>query len=216
MALRGGKLTFEQWRDCCFLTQGDEPALEVPGKTVQHLTQLFQSADSLVRLYSAEQIARGVWYIFGIESGMFHHVTDQYVAHARAAEVYASMETMYRSCFDVLCNAGGTTMDDLSETAQLDGAVYMIWDMDCVESPIIFPDRAPHLVDPAFRTLETVLFESRTTACMKSALHALGHLVPYHRERCGAIFAGFFRERGRSVPEWLFEYASAARTGMVQ
>lgn len=223
---------FDAWVHYCFTLggpdfkrAGDEDDIQRREETyvcidprviAEFLCRLFNSCEELVDRYSPDTLGAGTWFIFGVGSGFFHEVRESVVPAELQVEVYSTMARMYTHCFDKLCNRRGTCRDDVSDTDELDGAVYMIWDMDCVEGGVMFPDRNPHLVEPGFATLETVLLRCSTPSCIKGALHALGHLHHYHRDRCAGLFAKFFNERGRSVPGWLFEYASAARTGMVQ
>src|SRR5690606_28505777 len=82
-------------------------------------------------------------------------------------ELYRAAARMYLNCYDKRCNRGPSD--------HLDTAVYMIWDMDYIEIPAIYPADYPHLADPAFELLETVLSRCTAPACIQSALHGLGH-----------------------------------------
>jgi hypothetical protein len=74
-------------------------------------------------------------------------------------------------------------------------------------------DQRPHLVEPGFRVIETVLAECRTSSCRISALHGLGHLHDYHGRRVERIIDGFLARP--DLPEWLRTYAMKARGGCV-
>ena len=105
----------------------------------------------------------------------------------------------------------------------IDCAVYMIWDMDHIESSVMCPELWPHLVEPGIGVLETVLTKCRTSACLISALHGIGHIYGYltrqgHTEktitaRLQSIVDSFLKNR--SMPDWLREYALEAREGHV-
>jgi len=92
-------------------------------------------------------------------------------------------------------------------------AVHMIRDMDDVEGAVMFPDATQHLVEPGFATLRGTLEHCNTGSCLKGALHALGHLRPYHTRRVDAMIDDFLRRRVTSLPLWLLACAEHARAG---
>jgi hypothetical protein len=96
--------------------------------------------------------------------------------------------------------------------SRLEGAVYMIWDMDCVEGAAMW-EQFDYLVDTCFDVLAVAL-DCRSGACRVSALHGLGHLAMYHPQRVEQIVDSFMRKR--NIPQWLREYGEAARAGYVQ
>ncbi len=78
----------------------------------------------------------------------------------------------------------------------------------------MFPDQHPHLVEPGFGVLETVLAKCRTSSCLMSALHGLGHIQMENPRRVEQIIDEFLSKR--QIPMWLHEYAMSARKGAVQ
>ncbi len=222
-----GVLEYGDWLENCW-TRGrvefqsgpsevGEKAETLPAPVLaEYLVRMFGRAGDLRGRYSRDQLAEGTWFLFGIASGYFGTIREPEVPARLQAEVYAGMFRLYAEVYDHLCNGDGTSPDDCSDTDPLDIAVYMIWDMDCVEGAIMFPEQTPHLVEPGFATLEAVLRRCRTPSCLKSAMHGLGHLQPYHQERVAALIADLLDQRARSLPQWLNDYALAAMKGMVQ
>lgn len=223
--------TFEQWREYCF-TQGhadfstfDDAAaseraerfLSIPAPTAaDYLCTLFENAAALEALYTPDQIGDATWFIFGVGSGYFGDIRCQGASHDQQVRVYGSMLRMYTDLYDRLCNQRGRSLDDHTGSDKLDIAVFMIWDMGCVEGAVMFPDTSPHLVEPGFATLRGILERCNTGSCLKGALHALGHLRDYHPERAGELIDRFISARGPGLPTWLIGYAERARSGCVQ
>jgi hypothetical protein len=224
--------SFEDWREYCFthgyadfhghndeagIAEREERFSRVPPRVLaEYLIRLFEDSRFLRETYTAQQLADGTWFIFGLGSEYFHEVRDPGVPAELQARVYRAMPTMYLEVYDRLCNDQGRSSEDLSDAAALDIAVYMIWDMDCVEGAVMFPENSPHLVEPGFGVLQTVLDRCSTGACLKGALHALGHLEMYHPERVRTMVDGFLERRRDRLPAWVVEYALEAREGAVQ
>jgi hypothetical protein len=87
---------------------------------------------------------------------------------------------------------------------------------------IMFPENAPHLVEPGIEVLESVLRNCRTSACRVSALHGIGHIYFTHNQGGSKEIAlrlqeiiDAFTDR-EDLPEWLRDYAAHAREGYVQ
>ncbi len=88
-----------------------------------------------------------------------------------------SVITLYKDLFDQVCGCRGTDPhSNLTETSKVDGAVYMIWDMGGIEGSLCAED-TPDLAEAGISVLETVLRECRTSACLISALHGIGHVI---------------------------------------
>lgn len=189
----------------------------------QYLTRLFESPAFIANRYSDDQVADATSFLFGIGSEYFVDVQSSKVPADMQVRCIRSLATLYTDLYDRICGRRGTDPDaDLRETCEIDGAVYMIWDMNYVECTVMFPDRNPHLVEPGIEVLETVLQQCRTSACRVSALHGIGHIRCAREyegdrviaERLKAIIDEFVR--GRDLPDWLSEYAACARDGGVQ
>jgi hypothetical protein len=121
---------------------------------------------------------------------------------------------MYTDVFERLC-AGpeASVARDFSNSRRLDGAVYMMWDMDFLECAAMSPGGSP-LSEIAFEVLASVLRACAAGACLKSALHGLGHIHVEYPDRTQAMIDTFLAERRPTG--WLKEYALQAREGAVQ
>lgn len=220
--------SFDQWVQHAFTKVVDDSCEAAFGDldpvcVTQFLTKLFESPAFIADRYSNDQIADATWFLFGIDSEYLLNVQSSSVPADMQARCIRSIATLYTDMYDRVCGRRGSDPDtDLRETTEVDGAVYMIWDMNYVECTVMFPDRNPHLVEPGIEVLETVLQECRTSACRVSALHGIGHIRCAREydgdrviaERLKAIIDEFVH--GRDLPDWLGEYAACARDGGVQ
>lgn len=186
-----------------------------------HLIRLFESPAFLVGHYTSDQIADATWFIFGVGSEFFHALRSESVPADLQVRAYLAMKTMYTDLFDRICGRGVSQPDDELEDA-IDTAVYMIWDMGTVDSPVSFPEGHPHLVEPSLEVLHHALLTCRTLACRESALHGLGHTIMMHdrgkhiviAESCRGMIDEFLSLP--DLPRHLREYAAAAREGLIQ
>ncbi|MCA9277545.1 MAG: hypothetical protein H6815_02005 [Phycisphaeraceae bacterium] len=231
--------TFEEWVEYCF-TQGyadfsgysediDTPAADVreirfhrihDETLTDYLIRLFVAPEFIADRYTDDQIADATWFLFGIASSYLHHVRESIVPVEKQITCLRAVASMYLNLYDKVCGDRGRSPDiDLTSLTgnyshtKIDGAVYMIWDMDCISSPFTFPKEFPHLVDPGFEVLSIILQECKLSTCHISALHGLGHEHYKYPDRCEAIIDQFLSTR--RIPEWVREYALLARVGGV-
>ncbi|MGD9789162.1 MAG: hypothetical protein AB7Q00_07225 [Phycisphaerales bacterium] len=233
--------TFEEWRYYCFtqawedFSGNDADSWEVGivrqerflnlevSLLATYMTRLFESPNSVVEEFTDNQIAKATWFLFGTGSEYIKTVRDSQIPVDLQSGCIRSIATMYTNLFDRVCGNRGSDPDSqLYLKHKIDGAVYMIWDMDNLAGTVMFPDKAPHLVEPGVHILETALLKCRTSACRISALHGIGHIVSVHRAKKRRdiapqlqSFIEKFLERD-DVPSWLREYADCAYHGSVQ
>ena len=221
--------SFEEWSDYCVRlgwadfsgTSGDSDEVvrarelqfqSLPAPVLaEYLVRLFENSRLLADRYSADQLGDATWFIFGCGSQYFGKLSAVETPKALQVRCFAAVGRLYLDLFDVLCNRRRAVVDDRCDDL-LDTAVYMIWDMGGIEIAI---DR-PHLLEPGFQILATVLDDCRTSTCVMSALHALGHLVNDYPDRVEPLIASFVERRRAEFPEWLLHYAELAREGRVQ
>jgi hypothetical protein len=233
--------TFDDWVTYCF-TQGlgdfsgtspdHEEAVKArearffsmdPSLLTTYLTQLFESPSFMAERYTDNQIAEATLFIFGCGSGYISDMRRGAVPPDLQVRCLRSITTLYTDLFDRVCGRHGTDPDsDLRDTVEVDGAVYMMWDMGHLEGTVMFPEKGPHLVEPSIEVLENVLRRCRTSACRVSALHGIGHIYcirNYQGDKAIAArlrsIVDAFTERD-DLPEWLRDYAAHAREGYVQ
>lgn len=230
--------SFEEWVEYCF-TQGydnwasgdDDESTDRHERFVclessvitAYLTRLFESPEFLGSAYSPEQIANAMWFIFGCASEYLKDVRYGNVGPGEQIRCIRSVATLYTDLLDRVCGDRGRDPDtDLRERSKIDGAVYMIWDMDSLEGTVMFHEKHPHLVEPGLFVLESVLQKCRTSACRVSALHGIGHCLmhgPSESDEAVTIRLREFVDRfvaSTPLPDWLAEYAACARDGYVQ
>lgn len=226
--------TFEEWTEYCFTLGrsdfsnsaddlGSVPEGRVrrflslsPRTTAEYVTRLFENSRDLAARYTPDQIGDATWFIFGIASEYFREVRSPANPVHLQLRCFESVTTLYLDLYDKLCNHKGFDWKDCSGDQELDGAVYMIWDMSCIEGAVLFPEESPLLFDAGLAILKTVLARCRTGSCLKSALHALGHVHTFHPEHAEKIIGDFLDLREHELPEWLADYAEQARVGSVQ
>ena len=225
--------TFDEWVSYCF-TQGqadfaayttDEAAEarhhrfidDIPDVALaEYAVRLFSDPTQHLRAVQDDDLAAGIWFVFGVGSEYFLFMRSERVPAELQIEVYRALRTMYVEFFDKVCRRSTrfNTLHPYNFSA-LETAVYMIWDMDCVEGSAMFPEQHPHLVEPALAVLEAALFECESDACQFGALHGLGHLQDVHPERVAAVVDRFLDANPKLHKE-LRIYAQNARIGMVQ
>lgn len=226
---------FQEWAEYCFTlghadfhATGDKAAGERHGRftrleartAVEYLTRLFEAPEWIAEKYSDQQIADGIWFIFGVGSMHLASAWSPDVLPDDAVRCWRSISNLYLRLFDRVCGRRGAEPDaDLD--LPVDSAVYMIWDMGHLELSAMFPEDAPHLFEPVIEILETALFRCRTAACRESALHGLGGAASIHENddhpevvaRLVGIIDSFLERT--DVPAWLRAYAEEARTGNI-
>lgn len=188
-----------------------------------YLTQLFEAPSFIAEEYSDYQIAEAVSFLFGMGSGYIHGICNTGVPPELQIRCIRSISTFYTDLLDRVCGDRGSDPDsDLIDESDVDGEVYMIWDVGGLEYIVTCPDRHPHLVEPAIEILENVLRRCRTSACRISALHGIGHILCDRQGEGDAskvarlrAMVDEFTDRP-DVPDWLHRYAFDARSGMVQ
>lgn len=186
-----------------------------PTVVTEYLTRLFDSPSSVADRFSHDQIADGIWFILGTGSEWFHKVRDNSVPRPAQRTCYRGLKKLYRTLFDPLCRSYDDPKVNLKtiNESRLEGAVYMIWDMDCVEVAAMLPE-FDYLLDSCLEVLAAAARDCRCGACKVNALHGLGHLAQYHPQRVEQLTGPIVRNR--NLPRWLREYAEAARAGYVQ
>lgn len=207
--------TFEDWFQTVSTFETNDEAWDVDARYVclppiiiaTYLRQLLLEAGSLCKDLSSTRLSCLIWFFNGICSGYWHEVRSAKVPRIEQAQTVRALGNFYRDYLDPFLRKEDTRDSD-AETA-----VYMMWDMDCLEGAAMFPGEE-HLVDPIFEVLGIAL-RCKSYGCQKSALHGLGHLQSYHPKRVQAAIDWALSQRGHLHPD-LIDYAYQARTGMVQ
>lgn len=243
-ALNPSQPTFDEWVDYCF-TQGyanfkrdsssmsDDEFDELmaveryfcefdPTLLANYITRLFRTPAFLAERYSDRQLTDGFRFMFGCASQFFPAITVPSVPVDMQIAAISSVATLYTELFDRLCcDRGRQPAEKQIALDTIDAVVFMIWDMGGIDTAALRPIERPHLVDPAMEVLETALMRCRTSTCVESALHGLGHIgmlleveSPELAARALSLIDRFLART--SMPDWLREYATRARQGMIQ
>ena len=211
---------FEAWVDYCFnahrLEEG--PVVDyfrmLPSITLAHyFHKLFSDPMPHLQHRSFEDIGAGVPCLFGAGHGYWWEIRDSSVPEEEQANAVLALTSLYKKCFDFLCDdRGEAPARGFEELNPLDGAVYMIWDYDCLEGAVYCKEE--HLVGPIFSVLEEAL-NCKTVACQISGLHGLGHLHFSEPERVTSIIEPFIRCNKAALP-WVNSYSKEALFGDVR
>lgn len=225
--------SFDDWVEYCF-TQGNadfhfrygSPGYEEVEKRIEkfcdldpivladYIAALFESHGFIAQRYSDEQIAEATWFLFGVASSYFSVLFSKAVPNETQVRCMELVATFYTDLFDLVCGKRGTDPDtDYTNSLSVDIAVCMIWEASRIGGAVMFPDRDLHLAESGFGVLKTVLEKCRTSSCLKSALHGLGHIQWENPDRVEQIIDDFLSNR--QIPVWLHEYAMRAREGKV-
>ncbi len=199
-----------------------------PVVLAEHMTRLFESPAFIADRYNDEQITRATWFFFGISSYYFYEIRDSpAVSESLRDRCIRSVATMYTDLYDKVCGKGpddhamgkDEMIKAIYQLPDLDGAVFMIWDMDSFGYVAIPTDEVDAAFERGYAVLEAALMRCKTSACRLSALHGIGHSVRMFEEsaknnRLRSLVDQFLAEC--EVPGWLAEYADCARFGAVQ
>jgi hypothetical protein len=182
-------------------------------QVAEYCWELFSSPGFLAERYSDDQIADATWFLFGIGSSYLRAIRAESVPRELQVDVVRSVSAMYTELFDRVCDRGEGADVDVRSSRPIDIAVSMIWDMECIATPLHKAAGLQHLVDPCFEVLETALLRCASPSCKRSALHGLGHVCHHHPDRVRALIGRYYALPGQ--PEWLDEYAVTAWRGAV-
>lgn len=182
-----------------------------PGTTAEYLIKLFREAPILLADVEPIKVANLIAFFQGSYSSLWWEVRKPEVPGEMQSKAVLALADFYTDFLDTVCDGKGrapaTSTHDLDD---LDGIVYMMWDMDCIEGAAMFPGEE-HLVDPIFQVLETCL-GCKSVACQLSGLHGLNHLEHYHPDRVHTLIKHYLREEMAAKP-WLNSYARDAMLG---
>lgn len=191
-----------------------------PTALASYMIRLFETPSFLVTKYTADQIAGATWFLFGVASEYFHRIRHHTVPHELQIRCVRSVATCYMDLFDRICGDYGKSPDvEWPSTSRVDVAVHTIWDMDCIEPILQFPDTHPHLVGPALDVIDVALHRCRSAACRASALNAVWEVMTLHRDRKDQLIVNRLEQSVRrfrnanTLPEWLDEYAASLEGG---
>ncbi|MBX3114577.1 MAG: hypothetical protein KF836_08425 [Fimbriimonadaceae bacterium] len=208
------EVSFEKWLDTIssFETSEDQWSAGqritcLPPRVVSnYLQRLLTNAPALLAGITPVRLGHLIWFFNGICSSYWHDVRSEEVPQEDQIATVRAIGNFYRDFLDKY-PLGDTADETMAETA-----VYMMWDMDCLEGAAMFPGEE-HLVDPIFEVLGIAL-RCKSFGCQRSALHGLGHLQRYHQDRvCTEIDWALSSSHLHTN---LKDYALEARTGMIQ
>ncbi len=234
--------SFEEWVDYCFIhgsvdfsrmspdgeAAADDRERDIlrlsKAQTATWLIDILESP-SLLQRFSNDQLGAGLWFLFGCGSNYVYEMLWGSRSNAERIRFVRAFNPLYMNLFEQRCVLIETNPENVSiNTEALDGAAFMLWDMNGMYSVLSQYDEQVGLKvlhEPVMELIEMVLKECRTSACQTSALHAVGHAL-YDADYQGkpelAIrlreMIDTFTDRPQIAP-WVIEYAEAARTGMI-
>ena len=181
-----------------------------------YVERLFLKPGDLVERYPDGTLAEGIRFLFGTSSGILWDALDELaVKEPRHIAVMRSLGSFYTGFLDRVCNGRGDSPDrDMVGDAPVDAAVHGIWEMGCIEVPLLAPERYPNVAVPCLEMLEHALRSCRTATCKGSILLALGHAQVLHGPEVQMIIDRYLKRS--SEPDHLVRMAHQARVGHVQ
>jgi len=210
------ELTFEEWFTTLsnFKTRDELWDCDIrmntlpPGVIATYLERLLRQSPTLCADKDPEQIGFMIWFFQGRASEYWSDVRGKGVSDEQQISTVTALKVFYTEFLDPYFV--NSRHSDIGEAGD---AVYMMWDMDCLEGAAMFPGWE-HLVQPILDVLNAALW-CKSYECQRSALHGLGHLQSYHPDRVEREIDLALKRPGHLKPS-LLEYAKEARRGMVQ
>ncbi|OWU65386.1 MAG: hypothetical protein CBB60_004960 [Armatimonadetes bacterium Cent15-Ar3] len=213
------ELSFEEWFSILSSFDSDDEAwnadermvIQQPERIATYLERLFSESGGLCHDVSPVRLSHMINFFQGVCGSYWHDVRDKSVPKSQQISTVRALSLFYRDTLDQVCDGGGRTpATNTHDLDDLDGTVYMMWDMNCIEGAAMFPGEE-HLVDPIFEVLTTAI-RCKTVACQLSGLHGLNHLEPYHPKRVHLLIQLYLKEE-RAALSWLNFYAKDAMRG---
>jgi hypothetical protein len=232
----GGRL--EEYLDAVFLwdaaeeVQSDTPEAErrfellngLPTpRLASLLTLAFSEPQFMLKRYTGDQIAKGIWYVFWCSTDFSIKIMENTSGTDVQSPFLMAIGSLYSNVFDKLCGVSGSRPDDnFIDDIEIDGAAFILWDLGGMMRPLYCRSAyAPHVYELWFDVVTEILMNCRTSACRMGALHALGHArvlaethdPPRVASICETISA-FIREK--QPVDWVRDYALRAQSEFIQ
>ena len=203
--------TYEQWRES--IVTG--PVVDAqrmmwgtyyPEIVIEYLIALFTDPTALADV-PVERRATVVWALAMQTNELL--ADDRDTAQDRRVACIESIESLFRSVLEPLCNETPTSRDEPEYDFHM--AVHMFWDSLSLQHQ---PEqsRAP-LIGPAVTTLSRILDACKNEPCRYSAMHGLGHLYEFEPQRVRTTIDRFLQQT--NVDEDFREYIFQCREGNV-
>jgi hypothetical protein len=218
--------TFDEWLKYVFdhpneryeshwVFEEEYPQWDVDAATTAHfITQTYSDPKIWMRKYTLKQLAQGLAFTWNpVYGDICYALTKETVSWDVRKPAIQSISTLYRDCFQVLCDPGLSNLDECSNNP-LNGPCYMFWDA--------FPThgrskdsacRERH--EECLRVMEQTL-QIDHDACREAALHGLGHWQMDYPAQVVSIIDNWKKAVTQPIRNELLEYAEAAREGYVQ
>jgi hypothetical protein len=163
--------------------------------------------------FSNEQVYHGLNYIFSNScSNVIFALMDELVPTALRLRAIASIETLYRDCFNPRCAPVLGHIDEPGSNP-LNSICYMLWDT----SPLGYWENRPNK-DVFYGAVVEVMagaLNLSNPACVESALHGLGHTLSSYTEKIVGVIDSYLTRNVFASPQ-LKEYAQHAKSGCIQ
>jgi hypothetical protein len=172
-----------------------------------YLERLLREAPIHCSDITPTRLSHMIWFFNGACSGYWWEVRKPEVPQEEQIQTVRALGHFYKDFLDHY------PLGSAPNETEAENAVFMMWDMDCIEGAAIFPGEE-HLVEPIFEVLGIAL-RCKSFGCQRSALHGLGHLAPYHMERVRREIDWAMAEPGHLHKDFV-EYALDAREGNVR
>lgn len=214
--MNSSDLSFEEWFKILSTFKSEDELWDCDirmntlsaGVIATYLERLLRQSPTLCADKDPEQIGLMIWFFQGRASEYWSKVRGKGVSDEQQISTVTALKVFYTEFLDPYFV--NSKHSDIGEAGD---AVYMMWDMGCLEGAAMFPG-SENLVQPILDVLNAALW-CKSYECQRSALHGLGHLHSYHPDRVVREIDLALKRTGH-IKLSLVEYAKEARRGMVQ
>jgi hypothetical protein len=183
-----------------------------PEQAALLIAETFERGAELLQPFTDAQLNQGFWFL--VSSGNSDYMcglTNASVPWPARKRAVRAFVPLFREVMATRCTPTLSHLDERGTA--LNSACYMWWDIIPL-CPTLDPSQPREPMHDEVLAVLAELLEVPHDACRESALHGLGHWVPYDPEARTVIDA-FLDCSGGLRPE-LLAYARAARTGCIQ
>jgi len=201
---------FQHWLESG-LDQRD-PEREFEGEQlIEFFTRFNRDIGTIRNAWSDAQLAEGIWYLYGCGSCYLGELS-KLEPNIKTAQFFDSVIVLYKDLFEARCTTFFSHLDRGPEPPNpLNGACYMLWDMDCGLDSFSYSGR-PEYIQLSIDLLGR-LSASTHPAVIESVIHGLGHMMLDHRKQCQPILECI---AAANLPPELKEYADNALNSCIQ
>jgi len=218
------KTTFEQWIKYTFEVRPNEAFSDPNAEMVLYdwdvnkhievgyISRLFASPVEATKNYTDAQIREALRIIIHESEGDLYELFNEEIPLELRVQVVKDMYIVFEKLFAPRCSPNLTAFKDTSHLNPLNSICFMWWDIIPLYGKSGENNR--EVLDSYCVDVMECTLHLGSIACQEGALHGLGHWRRAYPERIQKIIDDFLK-RTPDIDSDLYEYALAARRGMV-